>query len=288
MNWTEDRIEITQKYFEVINLNNLELIGIIKENLKEINPIYPLIKFVLSRLETVTILTTDDRIWDAEIVLRSALETFIKIVFITTSKDKEEQTKRINEYWNSLAEINKLKQSEQGKKNLKIFGDSEIHRLAYLPLVLSEDEENEIREKWSKKERQQIEQKWSFTEMVISISKAYEGQPLEMLMALTHSYRMSSHLIHGDETGIQIIDERESRTKEEYEKANIGHYLRLLSDCSVYCAFLGIETANFLKLKKKKKFFFENQEKLNEVQILIEKYQGRVFDDKDYDKFRSK
>lgn len=286
MNWPEDKIVITQKHFEVINLNNLELFAILKDNFEEINPLYPLIEFIISRLETVLTLAEADRIWDAEIILRSALETFIKFIFITTAS-KEEQKKRIKEYWVSLAEINKLKLSEQGKKNLKHFGYSEMHRIAYLPLVLSEKEEYELREKWTKAERQKVEQKWSFTEMVLSISKAYEGKPLEMLITLTHSYRMSSHVMHGDETGIQIIREREGRTQEEYEKAHRGHYLRLLSDCSVYCAFLGIETVNFLNLKEKRQFFFKNQEKLNEVQELIEKYHGKVFEDKDYDKYRN-
>ncbi len=286
MNWSQDKLEITQKYFEVINLNNLELIAILRDNLEEINPVYPLIEFVISRLETVTTLVIDDRIWDAEIILRSALETFVKFIFIT-SADKDEQKKRIEEYWISLAEINKLKLSEQGKKNLKHFGASEMHRLAYLPLVLSEEEENELRKKWTRIERQKVEQKWSFTEMIILISKAYQGKPLEMLITLTYSYRMSSHVMHGDETGIQIIQERESRSQEEYEKAHAGHYLRLLSDCSVYCAFLGLETAKFLNLKEKRHFFFKNREKLDSVQKLVEKYQGRVFDDKDYDKYRT-
>lgn len=284
MNWTEDKIEITEKHFEVININNLELIGMLRDNLDEINPLYPLIEFIITRLETVLTLAIDDRIWDAEIILRSALETFIKFLFITTA-DKNEQKKRIEEYWISLAEINKLKLSEQGKKNLKLFSHSEMHQIAYLPLVLPENEESQLREKWTKSERQKVEQRWSFTEMILSISKAYEGKPLEMLVALTHSYRMSSHVLHGDETGIQIIRERESRDQEEYEKAHRGHFLRLLSDCSVYCAFLGIESANFLNLNEKKQFFFKNLEKLNDVQKLIEKYQGKVFEDKDYNKY---
>lgn len=287
MNWINDKDLITQKYFEVINLNNLELIAIIRDNYEEIKQIFPLIEFVLTRLETVITLVIDDRIWDAEIILRSALETFVKYIFITTAT-KEEQSKRIDEYWNSLAEINSLKLSEQGKKNLVHFGNSELHRVAYLPLILPEELENKLREKWPKAERQKMEQKWSFTEMVNSISKAYHGKPLEMIVTLTHSYRMSSHVMHGDETGLQIIKERENRSPEEYQKAHIGHYLRLLSDCSVYCAFLGIETVSFLNLPDKRDFFFKTQEKLKDVQSLITKYHGKVFEDEMYNKYRSK
>lgn len=286
MNWEEDKDKITQRYFQAINENNIQLFGIIKENLSEIQPILPLIEFVISRLESVTTLVLDNRIWDAEIILRSALETFTKFLFITTA-DKEEQIARIDEYWNSLAEINSIKQSTQAKRNLEIFSDSEIHRLAYLPMVLPDDLEAELRKKWTKAERQKVEQKWSFTEMIFSISKNYRGKPLEMIVALTHSYRMSSHVTHGDETGISIIKERESRSKEDYEIAMNGHYLRLLSDSFIYCAFIAIETMDFLNLEKNKKFFFENQKSLDDIQELVQKYHGKVFEDPDYEKFRT-
>lgn len=287
MSWNHDKPIITQRYFETINLNNLELIGTIKENYDNVKQIFPLLEFVLTRLETVTTLVIDDRIWDAEIILRSALETFVKFIFITTA-DKNEQEIRIEEYWNSLAEINSLKLSEQGRKNLEYFGESEIHRLAYLPLILPEELEKELRKKWTKTERQKLEQKWSFTQMVLSISKDYKGQPLEMLVTLSHSYRMSSHVMHGDETGLLIIKERENRSPEEYEKAHAGHYLRLLSDCSVFCAFLGIETMSFLGMHEKRDFYFKNLNKLDDIQELVSKYHGKVFEDEMYNKYRMK
>lgn len=286
MSWEKDKDKITQKYFEAINVNNVQLFGIIKENLPKMQPILPLIEFIFSRLETVTALILDNRIWDAEIILRSALETFTKFLFITTA-DKDEQTIRINEYWNSLAEINSIKQSEQAKRNLDHFGESEIHKIAYLPMILTQEEENKLRKKWTKSERQKVEQKWSFTEMIFSISKNYRGKPLEMIVALTHSYRMSSHVMHGDETGILIIRERESRSKEEYEIAMNGHYLRLLSDTFIYCAFIAIETMDFLSLEQNKKFFFENQKSLDDIQELVQKYHEKVFEDPDYDKYKT-
>ncbi|WP_440121796.1 hypothetical protein [Tenacibaculum sp. Ill] len=286
MSWERDKDIITQKYFQAINVNNTELFGIIKENLSELQPILPLIEFVISRLESVTTLSIDNRIWDAEIILRSALETFTKFLFITTA-DREEQTIRINEYWNSLAEINSIKQSAQAKRNLEHLGNSEIHRLAYLPMILPADKEAELREKWTKSERQKVEQKWSFTEMIFSISKSYRGKPFEMIVALTHSYRMSSHVMHGDETGISIIKERESRSKEDYEIAMNGHFLRLLSDSFIYCVFIAIETMDFLNLKENKKFFLENQKSLDDIQELIEKHQGKVFEDPDYDQYKT-
>lgn len=287
MSWDKDKQLITERYFETININNLELFGIIQENLSELNKVFPIIKFIISRLETVSMLTTSDRLWDAEIILRSALETLLKFMYISTSKG-DERVKRIDEYFNLLSEISSIKQSTQAKTNLEFFGDSEIHRLAYSPQILDDQVEKELRNNWPKSDRQRLEQSWSFSEIVRSISRVNKDKPLEMLITLTHSYRMSSHLMHGDETGVLIIEERESRTNEEKDKANRGHYLRLLSDCSVYSSLLAIEIMNFLKLDDKKKIFFKIQNQLDDIQELVKKYHGKVFDDPDYEKYRNK
>ncbi len=287
MNWDKDKIIITERYFETINISNIELFGIIRENLDELNQVFPIIKFILSRLDTVSVLATNDRLWDAEIILRSALETFLKFMYISISTG-DERTKRIDEYFNLLSEISSIKQSAQAKTNLEFFGESEVHRLAYSPQILDNVLEQELRNKWPKPDRQRLEQSWSFSEIIRAISRANKGKPLEMLITLTHSYRMSSHVMHGDETGVLIIEERESRSQEEKDKAKAGHYLRMLSDCSVYSSLLAIETMNFLGLNDKKKFFFENQNQLNDIEELVEKYSGRVFDDPDYDKYRKK
>jgi hypothetical protein len=282
--WIEDKKRISAVYFEAINKNNLELFRLLKIHFEAAMPIFPLVEFIIERLETVTNLTLNERIWDAEIILRSAIETFLKFVFITTA-DNVERKIRLDEFWNLLAEVNSIKQSEQAKKNLVYLGGNELHYLAYSPLVLSEERENELRKKWTKKDRQKIEQKWSFNEIVNSLAKSYRGKPMDIIVTLSHGYRMSSHVTHGDETGILIIKERNSRPFRDRELAHFTHYLRLLSDVSTYCAFVGIETMHFLNLGRE--FFFKNQESLLEVRELTEKYHNELFLDMDYDIYRS-
>jgi len=104
-----------------------------------------------------------------------------------------------------------------------------------------------------------------------------------MFVTLSHGYRMASHVMHGDETGILIIRERD-RTQEEQDKVNFAHYLRLLSDAHTYCLVVAIETMNFLNLDKSP--FIKNADGLKEVQELTDKYHAAVFDVKDYDKYR--
>jgi hypothetical protein len=283
MSMIEDKQTITEVYFTLINESNLELYRVIKEHLEKAKPIFPLIGYIIDRLGCVTELTLSERVWDAEIILRSALETFIKFIFIT-SNDKNEQKKRLNEFWEELSEINSLKQSEQAKKNLNHLGDVEVHNLAFSPIVLTEKREEELRSKWSKKERQKLEQKWSFSEMISSLSKNHRGKPAAIFQTLAHTYRIGSHLSHGDETGISIINERNSRTPEEQQKVHFAHYLRLLSDTLNICSVTGIETMHYLGVDHS--FFILNLQKVSCVGILVDKYHLAVFEDKDYDKFR--
>ena len=286
MSWGTDKQIIIERYFEIININNIELFGIIHKNLDKINQVFPIIKFIISRLETVSILTTSERLWDAEIVLRSALETFLKFMYISSS-DGDERVKRIDEYYNLLSEINRLKQSEQAKINLSFYSDSEVNRLAHLPQILDTEEEK-LRIKWPKSDRQRLEQRWSFSEIIRSISRSNKGKSLEAIITLTHTYRICSHIMHGDETGVLMIEERESRPEKEFDKATRGHYLRLLNDCSIYCSLMAIETMNYLGLNEEKRTFIEIQNQLKDIENLEQKYRGKVFDDPDYVKYRSK
>lgn len=284
--WEEDKTTITKKYTELLNSSNIMLFGIIRNHLEATKMIFPIITFILERIDTVIELAERYKIWDAEIVLRSVIETFTKFMYIATAS-KEEKEQRIDEFWNSLAEINSLKMSEQAKKNLKIFGNSEIHRIAYLPLILPDEIEAELRKKWPRKKRQEVEKRWSFTEIINEIALKNQGTPLENITALSHGYRMSSHVTHGDETGIQIINERDSRPEEDRNKAYRGHFLRLFSDCFAFTIQIGILTMTYLDLQDEKIHFVNIMEQINDIKDLQAKYKDKIFEESYYDKYRS-
>lgn len=279
----EDRKIITERYFEAINICNSELFRQIKDDVENIKPIYPLVEFLIQRLSTVTSLTIQNLVWDAEIVCRCALETFIKFVFIT-SADEQEQEIRLREFWTDLAEIKSIKLSEQAKKSLTLFSEHEIAHLAYSPLVLSEEEELRLKTKWPRVKRQELEQKWSFSEIIATLAKNYRGKPLEAFIGFAYSYRMGSHVSHGDETGILIMLEREYRPPEEKDIANFAHYIRLLSDSFVFSVWTAVETLTYIK--KDVKFFLDLQKSMDDLHTITDKYHLKVFDDPLYNKFR--
>jgi Family of unknown function (DUF5677) len=279
----DDKKIITERYFEAINICNLKLFEEVKEDFENVKPIYPFVEFIIERLCTVTSLTIQNLVWDAEIVYRCALETFIKFIFIT-SVDQDEQAVRLREFWTDLAEIRSIKLSEQAQKSLKLFSEYEAARLAYSPLILSHEEEARLKTKWPRVKRQQLEQKWSFSEIIPTLAKNYRGNPLEAFIGFAYSYRMASHVSHGDETGILIIRERESRPVKEKDIANFAHYIRLLSDSFIFSIWTAVETLSFLE--KDVKFFLDLQKSMEDIHIITDKYQLKVFDDPLYNKFR--
>lgn len=283
LNWIKDKEVITQVYYTAINANNIELIKIVKDNYSKLERVYPLIEYVIERTNAVSVLIDNDLVWDADIVIRSALETLSKFMLISDAKEVEREA-LLNEFWKDLSEIYKIKIHEQAKKNLKHTPTSETHLLAYSPLILSEEEETRLKSKWPKSDRSKLEQKWSFTGIVNYLSQKNQGTPMEMFELLTHSYRMSSHITHGDEFGISLIQERKSRNAQEQNEVHIAHYLRLLSDCFYYCMAASIFTAKYLSISNE--YFVNLSNSLNEIDILVQKYHKAPFNDVIYDKYK--
>lgn len=146
------------------------------------------------------------------------------------------------------------------------------------------EQEEGLKMKWTKKERQRVEQKWSFNEMLNSLATSYKGNSFEMLRGLAYEYRMCSHITHGDETGVNIIEERKARIENEKNDVHRGHFLKLLSNCLSYSSFASFTIFDHLKLDKS--FILENFKKITPLEPLIAKYQMEVFKDSSYDKYR--
>lgn len=285
--WEEDKSILVRHYYESINTNNLLLFSIIRDHLDEFKQVYPFVEFILCRIETIFELVQHNRLWDAEIILRSVIESFVKLSYISFAQEDEKNI-RLNEFWNDLEEINSLKISEQAKLNLKYAQDDEIQRVAYSPLIIPEDIENKLREKWPRKKRQAIESKWSFTNIIKEISSQFKGTPLEVCILATHNYRICSHLTHGDETGLGIITERNHRTQEEQNKALRGHFIRLVNDCLCYVVMTSLSSIRFINLHSEQKEFLSLMKKDAQINEIEERYQSKVFEDTCYDKYRSR
>ncbi|MCK9236250.1 MAG: hypothetical protein WDA08_03780 [Weeksellaceae bacterium] len=283
MNWEEDKLTIVKQYFDCIDANNRELFSRLDNDISKSKSIYQLVKFIDDRLSAVWFLTMNDKLWDADIIDRSVLEALIKLNFIVYAPTDEEKQKRLKEFWNDLWEINSLKHSEHSKKHLNHFPDK-LSQLAHLSVILTDTEEEELKNKWNRKDRKALEQKWSFSEMLFSLIKDYKGQTFEMMIGLAHEYRMCSHIAHGDETGINIIAERKSRPVEQRQIVNRGHFIKLLSNCLAYASWTSIVAMDFIQADKT--FFFNNHSRIEQIKDIEKYYHEEVFNDPDYDKYK--
>lgn len=115
MNWDEDKIEITGEYFTAINTCNIKLFELIDQNYEVIKDSYPIIEYVIERINAVMVLTQEGLFWDADILVRSALETLVKFVFISETTESERK-QLLHEFWYDLTEIYTIKLSDQAKK----------------------------------------------------------------------------------------------------------------------------------------------------------------------------
>ena len=255
-----------------------------RPHIDKLQRLLPIVNFVISRFVTVTQLANEGNLWDAEILYRSALETHVKLIFIL-AVDAQEVEVRLKEYWDDLSEINSLKVSEQGRKNLRAFGGSELHYLAYAPMVLSEEEEERLRVKWPRKVRQQLEQKWSFTQITLSLAGNYWGEAVEEFMGLTHHYRIASHVTHGDETGLHIINERASRPEEKRQVAEFAHFLRFMNDAFYYCQSIAFAVGAYVKADTS--LFAELDSSMRDINELTHYHMMRLYEGPDYDVWRA-
>ncbi|HVT83994.1 MAG TPA: DUF5677 domain-containing protein [Chitinophagaceae bacterium] len=285
MDWKIDKPVIVEAYYNCINANNRELFLRLNNNISKAKKIYPFVSFIEERLSAVWLLALNDKLWDAEIIDRSVLEVLMKFMFIVNAPDESEQEVRFREYWDDLFEISCIKHSEQSKKQLQHYTD-EVSQLAHSPIVLNEEHENLLKQKWKRKDRKNLEQKWSFSEILFSLAKNYKGQPFEMMIGLAHEYRMCSHIAHGDETGIGIIEERKSRSEKQRKDVHIGHFIKLLSNCLSYATATSYAAMDFLNLDIN--YFMDNLKKIQNIKDVENKYQLEVFNDPLYEKFINK
>jgi hypothetical protein len=204
--------------------------------------------FIYERQDTQLSLLRRDRVWDAQILARPVLEAVTKLLFITIAP-KLERDIRIREYWEDLSEVNAIKQSETAKMLIHTSA-TESARLPFYRIVLSESEEAVLRSKWSKKYRQQLENKWSYMEMTRWLDSNLKADFSKTLSPLAHYYRMSSHLLHADESGIGIVAERAQRNTEDRKMAIRAHLAMHISDAIIHlfmASFGALEAAGSSK-----------------------------------------
>ncbi|HEX5869482.1 MAG TPA: DUF5677 domain-containing protein [Longimicrobium sp.] len=194
------------------------------------------------RSQSAMILIGNGRTWEAEILMRSSMEATIKILFVCFATPSR-RSERISEFWNDLAEINKLRQSERartlaGQVRVKPnpHGEEVVRRVS--PIILPRKVEKELAEKW-KDRRNAVENKWAIHRMLKDIQDYMAASfELAVMESMLHSYGLTSDLIHCSETAIWLRADRQARPEPERQLLETAHAARLLSDSLSYLGLI--------------------------------------------------
>lgn len=178
--------------------------------------------------ESAFLLCAYGQLWDAEVLVRSALEGSLKLAYLLQAR--ETFAERHREYANKLFEIALLKDHQKAASVLAAVSDPDAPQCRPIrELLLPHAEVAEISARNEKASRRDLERRWGFTGLIGELSRS--GDPyFHGLSALAHGYSMASHVQHGDIVGASIALERDLRSVERRDTIHLAHEGRLLSD----------------------------------------------------------
>ncbi|WP_027911870.1 DUF5677 domain-containing protein [Pseudomonas sp. URIL14HWK12:I7] len=204
------------------------------EKTREIDPKYSshagmVLHYYSERCQSINLLLQEWKLWDCDIIMRAALECATRFLFVSIAPP-EERGLRIDEYSVLLNQIEDLQRSERAKPFATESNNQDTQMLIG-GVILSPDQEAELRAKWPKSKRNALKQKWSFTEMARVLCEFHDdGIDLRGYKSFLHGYGISSHFIHSDQTAMDLIWDRATREPQERALLERAHFARLATE----------------------------------------------------------
>ena len=188
-----------------------------------------LFSFMSDRSQVVSYLVSSNFVWDSEIILRSFYEANAKIWLICLSPPNERNA-LLEEFWGALANAHNHKRAYKAASAKSLF---EKHNKLDEATVFAALENRNIfdRSSGNRKDRKNVEKRWSFSEIVkfLELNSPKEFD-LRDAPGLLHMYGMQSHLIHADETAMDLMLDRKMRSREDLDLLLRAHVSRIFSD----------------------------------------------------------
>ena len=199
----------------------------------------------LSTSESALLLVENERLLDAETLVRAVSEGTIKYRFLCLG-DKAERQSKLEEYWNCLPEINMLKHHARAEQALKYVENPNSPEWEPLrELLLKPEDRCNLLEKYP--ERNKLESKWSYNQLIQALHKA--SSSLEVFDVTSYNYAMSSHFTHVDADALKDMAEERKMAGEERRKYMLGHGTREINDLAVMGALRAEVTFNLFGAK---------------------------------------
>jgi hypothetical protein len=151
---------------------------------------------------------------------------------------------KVEEYWHLLPQFFAIKRSERAKRFLEDIGNPDSSEWRpFRDLILDDQEVGQVREKYTRQQRQVLEERCSFSGICRTFSQTGD-EGLRKFVHLAHGYGMSSYLLHKDGDGVGMVWERYRRNPEQQAAVKLGHSARVVSDV---CSFAQLRLFSLLR-----------------------------------------
>lgn len=178
--------------------------------------------------ESAMLLVAYERLWDAEVVVRTVWEGSLKFAYICTPAAAA-RAARAAEFTDVLPAVGRLRWHERAKEALAgDLGHAELR--PYSDFILSPKEEASLRQAHPRQQRQRLEQQWSFNGIVRALAADGLAEGQDLLPSLLYAYRASSHLVHKSGEGVSMVSDREQREERRRVPLIRSQAARLCSD----------------------------------------------------------
>lgn len=181
------------------------------------------------RTQAAYCLIVNGLVWDAEVIIRVAYETFAKVAFLATAS-VEQRDELLHEYWELLGAVydrQSALKAEACEHLLNRFGSQGDTRVM---AALRDRRVYRTDPLGDKRFRKQLEQRWSFSEILGALKGGRLGNAsLVGIDALAHIYGMSSHFAHANSRALDLLEDRATRGGDLLQ-LEVGHICRMLTD----------------------------------------------------------
>jgi hypothetical protein len=237
----ETAIDISETFTK---LSCKHIIHLINTRQDELDGMFQLALFSIDRIEALLLLVKANKLWDAEILFRTALEVFMKFLYIIRQKTPEATKEKLDEYWIHLNEIEKISLSHEATKLINTKSMSDPGRFQHM--VLNDEERASLEARYSKDDRKKLNNNWSFNGMYTSMLKDKEANNLLTLDTIHYFWKMSSHIAHGHKFGINAVILR--KTVNELKNYNdLTQIIKLIKGSTMVCIWILLEMADRLQ-----------------------------------------
>lgn len=199
----------------------------------------PLFTVLHSYSESILILLQNGGIFEADILLRCTMEGTVKYCYLMTGTD-EQRREKLSEYKEILPEFDKLHDHQKAKDAIEILREfSNNNTKPFETMIISNEEAEQIRNKYSKREKTDLKQKWSYQSLLKELAKnavEYKAQ-----LGSLSTYATTSHYCHLDYTGLIDLNDQIRSSAREDDAFDYAHSLRIIANILSFYLFRVLE-----------------------------------------------